>query len=63
MKKSKETRKEYQKLNLKYKWNGMTYPSNIDDWKMFEKNNPTIALNISHIKENRKCPAYISKHN
>ena len=41
----------------------MKYPSNIDDWKMFEKNSPTIALNISHIKENRKCPAYISKHN
>ena len=30
---------------------------------MFEKNNPTIALNILYIKENEICPAYISKHN
>ena len=25
---------------------GIKYPSKIDDWKMFEKNNPTAALNI-----------------
>ena len=28
---------------------------------MFEKNNLTIALNISYIKERKICPAYISK--
>ena len=30
---------------------------------MFEKNNPTIALNILYIKEKETCPAYISKIN
>ena len=30
---------------------------------MFEKNNLTIALNISYIKERKICPAYISKIN
>ena len=35
----------------KYIWKGINYPSKIDDWKTFEKNNPTIALNILYIKE------------
>ena len=35
----------------KYNWKGTHYPSKIDDWKMFEKNNPTIALNILYAKE------------
>ena len=30
---------------------------------MFEKNNLTIALNISYIKERKICAAYISKIN
>ena len=30
----------------KYSWKGINYTSKIDDWKTFEKNNPTIALNI-----------------
>ena len=30
----------------KYNWKGINYPSKIDDWKIFEKSNPTIALNI-----------------
>ena len=42
---------------------GINYPSKIDDWKMFEKNNPRIAFNIFYIKEKEICPAYISKHN
>ena len=29
----------------KYKWKDISYPSKIDDWKTFEKNNPTIGLN------------------
>ena len=47
----------------KYKWRGINYPSKMDDWKMFEKNNPAIALNILYIKEKEICPAYISKFN
>ena len=37
--------------------------SKIDDWKTFQKNNPTITLNILYIKEKEICPAYISKIN
>ena len=39
------------------------YPSKIDDWKTFEKNNLTIALSILYIKEKEILPGYISKHN
>ena len=47
----------------KYNWKGINYPSKIDDWKTFGKNNLTIALNILYIKEKEILPAYISKHN
>ena len=46
-----------------YNWKGIYYPTKIDDWKTYEKNNPTIALNISYIKEKEIYPTYISKHN
>ena len=35
----------------KYNWEKINYPSKIDDWKTFEKNNPTIVFNIFHTKE------------
>ena len=35
----------------KYNQKGINHPSKIDDWKTFEKNNPTIAPNILYIKE------------
>ena len=47
----------------KYNWEGANYPSKIDDWKTFEKNNPTIALNILYTKEKKIYSAYISKIN
>ena len=47
----------------KHNWKGINYPSKIDDWKTFEKNNLTIALNILCIKEKEISPAYILKHN
>ena len=47
----------------KCKWEGINYPSKLDDWKTFEKNNLTIALDILYIKEKEICPAYISKIN
>ena len=31
---------------IKCNWEGIKYPSKIDNWKKFEKNNATIALNI-----------------
>ena len=47
----------------KYNLKGINYPSKINDWKTFEKNNSTITLNIWYIKEKEICPAYISKIN
>ena len=35
----------------KYNWKGTKYSSNIDDWKTFQKNNPTIAINVLYSKE------------
>ena len=64
--KSKENRKDYQKVKPfinKYNWNGINYPQKINDWKTSKKNNPTIDINILYIKEKELYPAYISKHN
>ena len=36
----------------KYNWKGINHLSKIDDWKTFQKNNPTTVLNILYIKEN-----------
>ena len=47
----------------KSNWKEISYPAKIDDWKTFEKNNQTIALNIFYIKEKEVCPDYISKIN
>ena len=41
----------------------MNFPSGKDDWKKFEKNNPTIALNILYVKNENICPDFNSKHN
>ena len=35
----------------KYNWEGINYQPKIDDWKTFEKSNPTIAFNILCKKE------------
>ena len=47
----------------KYNWDKINYPSKIDNWKMFEKNDQTVALTILYTKEEEILPAYISKHN
>ena len=47
----------------KYNWKGINYPSTLDDWRRFEKNDPTTALNVLYTKEKEIIPAYISKHN
>ena len=44
-------------LNLK----GISYPSKIEDWKRFEKNNPAIPINILYMEEKEVFPGYISK--
>ena len=47
----------------KYNCEGINYPSKIDDWKRYGKNNLSIALNILYTKEKEICPTYISNHN
>ena len=47
----------------KYYQKGINYLTKLDDWKRFEKNNLTIALNILYIKEKAILPAYTSKQN
>ena len=42
-----------------YKYNWDKYPSKLDDSKTFEKNNPTITLNILYTKEMEICPALV----
>ena len=48
-----------------YNWKGIEFPSHSKDWKKFEQNNKTIALNILFVPYNTKQirPAYISKYN
>ena len=47
----------------KYKWEGINYPSEKDDWEKFEKNNVKIALNVMYAKKEKVYPSYVSKHN
>ena len=37
----------------KYSWEGINFPSEKDDWKKFEKNNVTIALNVLYAKKEK----------
>ena len=48
-----------------YNWNEIDFPSHSKDWKKFEENNKTIALNILFVPHNTKKIrlAYKSKHN
>ena len=41
----------------------INFPSEESDWKKFEKNNVTIALNVWYAKKEKIYPAYVSKHN
>ena len=49
----------------KYNWKDIELPSSSKDWKKFEQNNKTIALNILYVPYNTKeiKPTYISKYN
>ena len=48
---------------IKYNWEGINYPFKIDDWRAFQKNNPTFAVSIFYTKEKEICQSYISKIN
>ena len=47
----------------KYNWHRKNYPSKLDDWKRFEKNNPTVAPNILFVTEKEMYQAYILDNN
>ena len=48
-----------------YNWEKINFPAQKQDWKKFELNNKTIALNISIVSYNTEeiRLAYKSKHN
>ena len=37
-----------------YNWKDINFPSHVDDWKKFELNNKSIALNVLHVPEGEK---------
>ena len=43
----------------KYNWEGITFISEKDYWKKFEKNNVTISLNAWYTKKEKLCPTYV----
>ena len=49
----------------KYNWKGINFPATPKDWKKFEQNNKTIALNVLYIPRNTKTisVAYRSEYN
>ena len=47
----------------KYNSEGINFPPEKDDWKRFEKNKVTIALNVLYAKKEKIYPAYVSKQN
>ena len=48
-----------------YNWKDINFPSPVDDWKNFELNNKSIALNVLYVPEGEKNMrhAYKSKYN
>ena len=55
---------KFKPLMDKCDWERINYPSEKNDWKKFEKNNLTIALNVLYAKKEKKTySAYVSKHN
>ena len=52
-------------FSCEYNWWGIDFPAGIKEWKRFEKNNETIALNILQVPhdEIKITHAYKSKYN
>ena len=66
---SKLRKKSYRITKIKpfveqYDWNDINFPSRSKDWKKFELNNNSIALNILYVPHNTKKirHAYMSKY-
>ena len=66
-----EIRNNHQRVNKvksfidQYNWKDINFPSHVDDWKKFELNNKSIALNVLYVPEGEKTirHAYKSKYN
>ena len=52
-------------FSYEYNWKGIEFPAGLKDWKRFEKNNETIALNILQVPHNeiKISHAYKSEYN
>ena len=48
-----------------YDWKGIKFPSNEENWKIFEQNNKTIAVNVLYVPHNTETIrfAYKSSYN
>ena len=44
----------------KYNWEGINFPAGSNEWRKFEQNNDTIALNILYTEKNSKNKYCIS---
>ena len=47
----------------KYDWKEVDFSSEKDHWKIFDKNNATIALNVWYVKKEKMHLIYVSKNN
>ena len=45
----------------KYKWDGINFLSEKGDWKKFQKNNVTIALNVLYATTEEIYPTFLPK--
>ena len=61
IKKDPQKRTKIKLFINKYNWEGINYPSENDDWKKFEKNNVTIALNVSYAKKEKNMSRFCFK--
>ena len=66
-----EMKKNHQRLNIinkfinRYDWSRINFPSHVGDWKKFEVNNKSVALNVLYVPYGDKTirHAYKSKYN
>ena len=65
MKKNHQRVSKIKKYTSQYDWSEINFPSLADDWKKFELNNRSIALNILYVPYGEKTirHAYKSKYN
>ena len=59
-----EIKKHHQRVNKvkpfvnKYDWSEINFPSHVGDWKKFELNNKSIALNVLYVPEGEKIKTH-----